>query len=81
MSSNAVLKKEFEYYTKNQEKLLKEYNGKFLVIKDSEVIGVYEDARTAIDTTAKDHAMGTFLVQKCTPGDADYTVTFHSRVA
>lgn len=81
MSKDAVLKKEFEYYLANQDELVTKHNGKYLVIKDSEVIGVFDDIKTAIETTSKTHLIGTFLVQKCTSGDTDHTVTFHSRVA
>ena len=35
------LEKEFKYYLEKQEELVKKYNGKVLVIKDCEVIGVY----------------------------------------
>jgi hypothetical protein len=51
------------------------------VIKDCQVIGVYDDELEAVREAAKKHEMGTFLVQKCEPGSESYTQTFHSRVA
>lgn len=75
------LKQEFEHYLTNQQELVKEYNGKFIVIKNQTVIGAYDQELEAIKETTKDHKLGTFLVQKCEPGESSYTQTFHSRVA
>lgn len=76
-----ALKKEFEYYIKHQRELVKQYNGKFIVIKNKTVIGAYDDEEAAIIETTKEHKMGTFLLQKCEPGAENYTQTFHSRVS
>jgi len=74
------LDKEFKWYLDHQDELLKEYDGKVIVIKNCQVLGNYADFAEAVEETAKEHEMGTFLVQKCTAGDEDYTATFHSRV-
>ncbi len=74
------LEKEFKYYLEHQEELVKEYNGKFVVIKDHEVLGAYDSEIEAIEKTAANHEIGTFLVQQCLPGKESYTKTFHSRV-
>ena len=81
MSGDLALKKEFEYYKENQDELVKKHNGKVIVIKDFIVIGVYDSEIEAIKETAKEHEEGTFLVQKCSPGKDDYSMTFHSRVS
>lgn len=81
MSRDAVLKKEFEYYLAHQDELVKKYNGQYIVIKGGDVIGHYDDVQTAVIETEKSHEIGTFLVQKCTPGEKDHTAIFHSRVA
>jgi len=75
------LKKEFDYYLEHQEELVEKYNGKFIVIKDQQVIGSYDEELSAIRETQKKHQTGTFLVQHVTPGDGAYSQTFHSRVA
>lgn len=75
------LKKEFNFYLKNQQKLIKKYNGKIIVIKNQEVIGVFDSEIEAIQKTSINHKLGTFLVQKCEPGKESYTQTYHSRVA
>ena len=74
------LKKEFQYYIDHQEELVKKYKGKFIVIKDCSVIGVFGTDLEAINGTKEKHKLGTFLVQKCEPGSESYTQTYHSRV-
>ena len=77
----ADLKTEFHYYIDHQEELLGKYNGKFIVIKNNDVIGAFDSEIEAIKETLKEHDPGTFLVQKCMPGPESYSQTFHSRVA
>ena len=74
------LEKEFRYYLEHQDELVEKYNGKFIVIKNREVIGAFDSELEAIDKTAEKHELGTFLVQKCEPGRESYTQTYHSRV-
>ena len=76
-----MLDREFEYYLKNQNELVKDYNGKYIVIKEDKVIGVYDSESTAYFETEKQHEAGTFLIQFCEPGDGAYSQSFHSRVS
>jgi hypothetical protein len=78
---DSPLKCEFEFYVANQKAFVEQYNGKVIVIKDLKVIGVYADELQAIEATQKTLELGTFLVQRVTPGTEAYTQTFHSRVA
>lgn len=75
-----MLDKEFKYYLDNQEKLVKEYEGKFIVIKNQSVIGAYYTEMEAYNETQKKSKLGTFLIQYCMPGEESHTATFHSRV-
>ncbi len=75
-----MLEKEFKYYLDNQAELLKKYEGRYIVIKNQKVIGDYGSDIDALTETRKDHEVGSFLIQKCTPGKDDYTETYHSRV-
>lgn len=76
------LKPEFDYYLANQAELVKKHNGKFVVIKNRQVIGVYDEQPAALEATKKaGHEVGTFLIQKVGPGTGAYRQTFHSRVA
>jgi len=76
-----ALERAFHFYLANQDRLVDEYRGKFIVIKDDHVLGAYDDEVDAIRETLRDHPPGTFLVQKCLPGTEAYTQTYHSRVA
>ena len=73
------LEKEFQFYLNNQDELVKKYNGKFIVIKNCEVIGAYDSEVEAVEKTASTYELGTFLVQKCEPGTESYSQTYHSR--
>jgi hypothetical protein len=76
-----MLKDDFEWYKKNQEELLRQYDGKILTIKAQKVLGAYGSEIEALAETTKTHEQGTFIIQKCSPGDQDYTITFRSRVS
>jgi len=78
---NNVLEQEFDYYLKNQTELVKQYEGKFIVIKDQKVVGVFDSELEAYTEMQKTEDLGTFLIQQCTPGKESYTQTFHSRVS
>lgn len=75
-----MLEKEFQYYLTNQKDLVKQYKGKFIVIKADAVIGAYSSEEEAYFETKKAHEVGTFLIQLCEEGDSSYTETYHSRV-
>lgn len=76
-----TLNKEFDYYLDHQNELVNKYNGRFIVIKDCQVLGDYETEIEAVEKTSIKHEIGTFLVQLCRPGKDNYTSHFHSRVA
>ena len=73
------LKKEFEFFIKHQEKLANEYPGKFLIIKDQAVQGVYENELNAYSEGKKKFELGTFVIQRALLGKEVYTQTFHSQ--
>ena len=75
------LQKQLEYFKSNQNELVKKYEGKFLVIKDQKIQGVYDTEIDAYVNARKRFEFGTFLIQQCLPGQESYTQTFHSRVA
>lgn len=75
-----ALQKLFQYYLDHQEELVKKYNGKFVVIKDEEVVGAYESELDAYQDSVKKFELGTFLIQQCSPGEESYTQTFRTRV-
>ena len=76
-----ALEKDFDFYLEHQDELITKYNGKYIVIKNGQVLGAYSSDIEAVDETSKVHEIGTFLVQYCAPGREGYTAQFHSRVA
>jgi len=79
---NKILEAEFQWYLDHQDELVAKYNGRVLVIKDGAVIGDYDSEVEAVFATEKKYPLGTFLVQRCTPGSEAYTVTvFNVRLA
>jgi hypothetical protein len=75
------LEKEFHYYLAYQDELVQKYNGKYIVIQGTEVLGAYDSELEAVQETVKQgYELGSFFVQKCEAGEAAYTVTFHAQV-
>ena len=75
-----MLDKEFKYYKDHQTELVSKYDGKYIVIIDSKVVGVYETHIEAYTTSKNKYEVGTFLIQYCSDGEPNYTQSFHSRV-
>ncbi len=74
-------KEDFEYFLDNKEEFLAQHSGKVLAIKDKQLLGVYGDVTTALeDVLEQGHEMGSFILQKCVPGDEEEKVVFRSRV-
>ncbi len=78
--TDGYLQKQLDYFKSNQDKLVKKYEGKFLVIKDQEVLGAYDTETEAYAAAKKRFELGTFLIQQSLPGEESYTQTLHSRV-
>jgi hypothetical protein len=58
-----MFERENAFYEANRAMLRRKYLGKELVIVGDEIIGVYDDLDTAVDTTVKTRALGTFCVK------------------
>ena len=79
MDSKA-LKDEFDFYLVNHADFVAKYLGKFVVLKNHEVIGSYYSNIEAHRETEKVHEVSTFLIQFVQEGRDIYTQTFHSQV-
>ncbi len=75
------LKEEFKYYMANQSDLVSLYSEKYIVIKDKEVVGVYDSEIEAYQEAQKTNILGTFLIQFVSAGQENHTQTFYSQVA
>ena len=56
---------DFSYFISHQKELVEKYRGKFIVIKNDQVISVFDDEIEAIIETQKSYPLGSFLVQQC----------------
>lgn len=74
-----MLETEFKYYIDHQQELVDKFNGRFIVIKDQNVIGDYDRHDTAYFEAQKQNKLGTFLIQLCSPGNMAYTANFYSQ--
>jgi hypothetical protein len=73
-----MLENEFRYYLDNQNEFVKKYNGRVLVIIGENIVGDYVSSEEAYIDSKNKYELGTFLIQKCTPGTEAYTKTFYS---
>ena len=76
------LRKNFDWYYANLQRLLPKYRGRFIAFADGKVIGAYdsmiEAARAAIDLG---YPLGTFAVHECIPKKDERPVVIASRIA
>ena len=80
-SPSEQLTREFDNYRAKQSEMVAQYNGRVIVLKGGEVIGVFESELAAMTETKKTHEVGTFLIQKVSEGEEAYSQTYQSRVA
>ena len=73
------IKADYDFFLQNKDKLCEEHPDKFVVIKNKEVIGVYDDQVSAYTETTKVHKPGTFIIDRCSRETSEAQV-FHSRV-
>jgi hypothetical protein len=58
-----MLDKELSYYDKNFEKWLSLYPGKFVLVKDEELVGVYDTNEQALTAGASLFGLGSYLIR------------------
>lgn len=68
---------ELTFFIANQQDLVEKYNGKALVIRKDELVGVYDTVLEAYLEAHKKFELGTFMIQPCAPGPEAYTVTIN----
>lgn len=72
-----MFQEELDFFIKNQERLVRDYGGKALVIKGQEVCAVYNTALEAYLQVQRDKQLGNVMIQMCFPGPDAYTVTIN----
>ena len=73
-----MLRKDFEWYLDNQDSLVEQYDGQYLVISGQKVLFASVDKDVAYDKGVELAGLGKYILQHCTPGDEAYTMTFHT---
>jgi hypothetical protein len=69
------LRQELEYFIEKQDELVEKYNGRYVVLKNQQVIGDYDDIGDAYVETKKMHEPGTFAIYECISGPSAYSMT------
>lgn len=68
---------QLEAYIEQQPTLLKAFNGKIIVMHDSQCQGGFDSYLDAVNFVRSHcYADGTYLIVPCTEGDGDYTGYF-----
>ena len=72
------LLREYYRYRANQDEYVQEYEGKVIVLKGGELLGVYDSHLDAVTDTSKEHVPGTFLVQVVSRNEGGQRITLLS---
>lgn len=76
-----MLQDELDFFIANQDELVRKHRGKVLVLRDREVVGVFDTPLQAYLDAESRYAAGTYAIQRCTPGPEAYTVTIASSMS
>ncbi|HVT60979.1 MAG TPA: hypothetical protein VHR45_21630 [Thermoanaerobaculia bacterium] len=66
---------ELTYFIAHQAELVAKHEGRTLLLRGPEVVGVFDSPLEAYLDGKKRFAAGTFMIQPCLPGPEAYTVT------
>ena len=75
-----ALEKEYNYFLKHKDALLRSFRDKFIVIVGDEVMGNFDSQEEALKEASIKYKLGTFLIQKVSKGEDDITQRFFSLV-
>ncbi len=73
MYTNEERKRDFDYFVKHYQELYDKYGHKFIAIRNSEVLGVFDSESEAIAKISNEYPLGTFIVQECNGNESGYT--------
>ena len=65
----AMSQKNYKYFEAHLPEFMKEYENRYLVIKDETVIGNYESFDEAFMSASETEPEGTFIIQQCVTGE------------
>ncbi len=76
-----MFEQELQYFIDNQAELVRRFNDKTLVIRQQAVVGVYDTPFEAYLDAISKYEPGSFMIQKCEPGEDAYTATLSPALA
>ena len=76
-----MLQDELDFFIANQDELVRKHRGKVLVLRNREVVGVFDTPLAAYLDAQSRYEPGTYAIQKCAPGPEAYTVTIASSMS
>lgn len=77
MTENLV-DKNYAWFESNLSKLMNEYNGKYVVVKDCQVIASYSTFEEAFTCTSANEVAGTYIIQLCSQDENKTARTYHT---
>lgn len=80
MSQSNNFDKNYQFFVKNRNVLVKKYAGKYVVITNQEVAGSFDDENEAYIQAATRFGLGNFFIHKCIKESQEPKIIFHSRV-
>ena len=69
-----MLDTEREFFEKHRDDLLREYPGKFVVVKESQVLGGFDTIQDALGAGARQFGMTSFLVRRTDERPEDVSI-------
>jgi hypothetical protein len=64
----------FRWYLRHQDELVRQYNGKHLLICDKKVCGAFDTDMEAYWAGVGNYTPGKFIIQRCSPGEQDTVI-------
>ena len=71
--STRILHRQLLFYVMNQAEYVKKYDGKILLFHDEKLVNSYDTRGDAFRYGIEHFKPGTFLIIKCSDGDAEYS--------
>lgn len=70
--------KELQFYIKNKQKFVSQYNGKVLVLRNESIEGVFDNTEQAYDFGKEKFGLGNFAIQPVSDNPESHAAVFHS---
>lgn len=64
---------DFDYFIRHYQELYDKYGHKFIAIRNTEILGLFDTELDAINEVSKNYPLGTFIVQECNGNESGYT--------